>query len=133
MCTHITVVLLLLLLLLLLLSLSCLKLVVGCSPKMELSCAQDGQVVRNAPVLMAENDRNELFFGQKSSWSHSMCFLASENLPEWKLGEGYSVQTQMYIWGSRIRPVETGRKYCMVPYQRRKTSGGFSVEAMLLY
>lgn len=44
-----------------------------------------------------------MFFGHKSSQSHSIRLLASENLPEWKLSEGYSLQTQIYIWGSRIK------------------------------
>lgn len=47
--------------------------------------------------------------------------LASENQPEWKLSEGFSVQIRVYYkWCGRIRPGETGFEYCTVPYQRRK-------------
>lgn len=46
--------------------------------------------------------------------------LASENQPDWKLSEGFSVEIHMYKWCGRIRPGETGFKYCTVPYQRRK-------------
>ena len=94
--------------------------------------AQGGQVVRNAPVLTAVMEMTRSLVRSppgatvSGSWPVKICLNGNSVKDTVK-------QTQMYIWDSRTRPVEAGRKYCVVPYRRRKTSAGFSVEAMLLY